>query len=154
MISPITTVPFALKKKRFAELRNDVYHKILNIVPGSEKHHLDQFGQLATLARNILTGKGLTQIIFLLLNEVLLTDIVYELIANPFTDTVYQFPPAINLRGFTTLEELETYDRCTYNIQTGEQHPPEYNLERTTPRRLLMTEIMIPNDANTNNTLG
>ena len=52
------------------------------------------------------------------------------------------------MRGFSTLEELEIYDRCVYNILSGEHYPVGYNIERSPPRRLPMMEMRVPNDPN------
>ena len=119
----------------------------MDILPGKERQ------QTAELAATILTGRSLTQLIYLLLNEVLPTDLVFEYISDPTADTIYQFLPAIDLQGFTTLEDLEIYDNCSYNIQTGERHPPDFNPERI-PRRLPLTEIRIDNDMNLDMALG
>ena len=105
---------------------------------------------MVRISSAILSDKSLSQLIYLILNPVLLTHLVIEQLTDPTTETKYQFPPPIDLRGFRTLEDLETFDRAVYKIHTGEKQPPPAWMGWH-PRRLPLSEIEITINQNQNN---
>ena len=92
-------------------------------MPGKDRPVAELTTTIVRVSTAVLMGKSLSQLIYLILNPVLLTHLVIEQLTDPSTETRYQFLPPINLCGFTMLEDLEIYDRCTYNIHTGERQP-------------------------------
>ena len=148
------TVPYYLKIKTETQLRNSIYYKLMDIVPGKDLTRQELTATLLRISTEILGDKSLTQLIYLMLNPVLLTHLVIENITDPGnTETKYQFPPPINMRGFSTLEELEIFDRTVYNIHTGErQSPPAWMVWRPRCVPLSEIELEVTINQNRNNT--
>ena len=143
-----STVPYYLKIKNKTQLRNNIFYRMMDIIP---QRNVTK-PELTAMAQSLLSDKCVSQLIYLILNPVLLTHMIIERLTDPDSDgaTRYQFPPEIPMRGFNTLEELETFDRTIYNIHTGEkQSLPVWMAWR--PRHVPLSEVEVTIDTNHQN---
>ena len=71
----------------------------MDIVPGKDLTRKELTATLVRISTEILGDKSLTQLIYLILNPVLLTHLVIEQMTDPDnTVSRYKFPPPIPMR--------------------------------------------------------
>ena len=78
-----STVPYYLKIKDEVQLRNNIYYKLMDIVPQKDMTKEELTATLVRISTAILVDKSLTQLIYLVLNPVLLTHMVIEQLTDP-----------------------------------------------------------------------